>query len=76
MCHQSLAFAHTCVYHVSGAMPRIWTKLSSERAEALRLWAQREGVREDDSTKLFSVVARRYVKEVFPTKATATRRRT
>ena len=61
-------------YHVSGAAPRVWTKLSSDRAEALRLWAQREGVREDDSTKLFSVVARRYVKEVFPTKAIATRR--
>lgn len=61
-------------YHVSGAMPRIWTKLSNDRAEALRLWAQREGVREDDSTKLFSVVARRYIKEVFPTKAIATRR--
>ena len=61
-------------YHVSGTSPRIWTKLSSDRAEALRLWAQREGVREDDSTRLFSVVARRYVREVFPTKAMATRR--
>ena len=61
-------------YHVTGATPRIWTKLSSDRAEALRLWAQREGVREDDSTKLFSVVARRYIREVFPTKAIATRR--
>lgn len=61
-------------YHVCGTMPRIWTKLSSDRAEALRLWALREGVREDDSTKLFSVVAKRYVREVFPTKAAATRR--
>lgn len=61
-------------YHVSGTSPRVWTKLSSDRAEALRLWAQREGVREDDSTRLFSVVARRYVREVFPTKAYATRR--
>jgi integrase len=61
-------------YHVSGSLPRVWTKLSSDRAEALRLWAQREGVREDDSTRLFSVVARRYTREVFPTKAPATRR--
>lgn len=61
-------------YHVSGTLPRIWTKLSSDRAEALRLWAQREGVREDDSTRLFSVVAKRYIREVFPTKAIATRR--
>ena len=61
-------------YHVSGTSPRIWTKLSADRAEALRLWAQREGVREDDSTKLFSVVARRYVREVFPTKSVQTRK--
>lgn len=61
-------------YHVSGTLPRLWTKLSSDRAEALRLWAQREGVREDDSTKLFSVIARRYIREIFPTKAVQTRR--
>ena len=30
-------------YHVSGTLPRVWTKLSNDRAEALRLWAQREG---------------------------------
>jgi integrase len=61
-------------YHVTGALPRKWSKLSSDRAEALRQWAQLEGVREDDSTRLFSVVARRYVREIFPTKAIATRR--
>ena len=61
-------------YHVSGSTPRVWTKLSSDRAEALRLWAQRECVREDDSTKLFSVVARRYIREVFPTKSAQTRK--
>lgn len=61
-------------YHVSGTLPRVWTKLSNDRAEALRLWAQREGVREDDSTRLFSVVDRRYVREVLPSKAVSTRR--
>lgn len=61
-------------YHVSGTLPRKWSKLSSDRAEALRQWAQLEGVREDDSTRLFSVVARRYTREIFPTKAVATRR--
>jgi hypothetical protein len=60
-------------YHVSGTPPRVWTKLSSDRAEALRLWAQREGVQEDDSGKLLSVIARRYVREVYPTKAVRTR---
>lgn len=61
-------------YHVTGSAPRVWTKLSKDRAEALRLWAQREGVREDDSTRLFSVIARRYVREVYPTKAVRTRK--
>ena len=61
-------------YHVSGTAPRVWTKLSTDRAEALRLWAQCEGVREDESTKLFSVVARRYVREVFATKSIQTRK--
>lgn len=61
-------------YHVSGTLPRIWTKLSKDRAEALRLWAQREGVREDESTKLFSVVARRYMREILPTKGVRTQR--
>ena len=61
-------------YHVSGTLPRLWIKLSSDRAEALRLWAQREGVKEDDSTKLFSVVAKRYVREVYPSKSAQTRR--
>ena len=61
-------------YHVSGTLPRLWTKLSNDRAEALRLWAQREGVKEDESSRLFSVVAKRYTREVFPTKAAATRR--
>jgi integrase len=61
-------------YHVSGSLPRKWSKLSDDRAEALRLWAKLEGVREDDSTRLFSVIARRYMREILPTKAKATRR--
>lgn len=61
-------------YHVSGSSPRVWRKLSSDRAEALRLWAQLEGVKEDDSSRLFSVVAKRYVREVYPTKAARTRK--
>lgn len=61
-------------YHVSGSAPRVWRKLSSDRAEALRLWAQLEGVKEDDSTRLFSLIAKRYVREVYPTKAVRTRK--
>ncbi|MBA2965410.1 tyrosine-type recombinase/integrase [Ramlibacter sp. MAH-25] len=61
-------------YHVSGSGPRVWRKLSADRAEALRLWAQLEGVKEDDSSRLFSVIAKRYVREVYPTKAVRTRK--
>lgn len=61
-------------YHVSGSSPRVWRKLSSDRAEALRLWAQLEGVTENDASRLFSVVAKRYVREVYPTKAVRTRK--
>jgi len=53
-------------YHVSGAKPRVWRKLSSDRAEALRLWAKLEGVKEDDAGRTLTVIARRYVREVYP----------
>ena len=52
---------------------RKWTKLSTDRAESLRMWAQVEGVRADDSTKLFSVIVQRYQREVYPLKAPRTR---
>lgn len=61
-------------YHVSGSKPRVWRKLSADRAEALRLWAQLEGVREDDSSRTLAVIAKRYVREVYPTKAVRTRK--
>ena len=61
-------------YHVSGSKPRVWRKLSADRAEALRLWAQLEGVKDDDGSRTFAVVARRYVREVYPTKAVRTRK--
>jgi integrase len=61
-------------YHVTGTSPRVWTRLSNDRAEALRMWAMREGVKEDDSTKLFSVVVKRYIREVYPLKSVRTRK--
>lgn len=61
-------------YHVTGTTPRVWTRLSNDRAEALRMWAMREGVKEDDSTKLFSVVVKRYIREVYPLKSVRTRK--
>ncbi|WP_234267636.1 tyrosine-type recombinase/integrase [Hydrogenophaga sp. NFH-34] len=61
-------------YHVTGTKPRVWTKLSADRAEALRMWAMREGVREDDSTRLFSAIVKRYIREVYPLKSPRTRK--
>jgi integrase len=61
-------------YHVSGSKPRVWRKLCTDRAEALRLWAQLEGVEEDDGRSTFAVIAKRYVREVYPTKAVRTRK--
>lgn len=59
-------------YHVSGTSPRVWTKLSSDRAEALRQWAIRESVKDDESGRTFSLIAKRYVREVIPTKSKQT----
>jgi integrase len=61
-------------YRVSGSKPRVWRKLSTDRAEALRLWAQLEGVKEDDGSRTFAVIGKRYVREVYPTKAVRTRK--
>ena len=61
-------------HHVGGTLPRLWTKLSSDCVEALRLWVQRESVPEAESTKLFSVVAKRYVRDVYPGKSVQTRK--
>ena len=38
------------------------------------MWAQRESVPEDDSIKLLSVVAKRYVREIFPFRSIQTRK--
>lgn len=61
-------------YHVSGSAPRVWTKLSNDRAEALRLWAMRESIKEDESSRLLSTVAQRYMREVFPQKSIQTQK--
>jgi hypothetical protein len=53
-------------------IPHEFFKLNST-VPVLRLWAQREGVRDDDSGKLFSVIARRYVREIYLSKAVRTR---
>ena len=54
-------------YHVSSTMPRKWTPLGADINEARRKWAdlESEPVAVDDKT--FSVVARRYMREVLPT---------
>lgn len=59
---------------IDGTALRVRTKFCNDRAEALRRWAQREGVKEDDSTRLFSVIAKRYVREVYLLKSVRTRK--
>jgi integrase len=53
-------------YHVSSTLPRKWTPLGADINEARRKWAdlESEPVVADDKT--FSVVARRYMREVLP----------
>lgn len=61
-------------FYVTSTLPRKWLALGNDRAEALRKWAQFEGCKEDDSTRTFAVIARRYMREVLPRKALRTRR--
>lgn len=60
-------------YHVGTSLPRQWTPLGADLNEARRKWAEIEAepVQADDRT--FAVVARRYVREVLPTKSPRTR---
>ncbi len=54
-------------YHVSGTVPRKWTPLGADINEARRKWAELESEPARDDDKTFSVIARRYMREVLPT---------
>lgn len=61
-------------YYVTGTRPRKWIPLGTDINEARRQWAVLEGETEDPSDRTFAVVAKRYRREVIPTKALRTRR--
>jgi integrase len=60
-------------YHVGTSLPRKWTPLGSDLNEARRKWADIEAEPVQDDDRAFSVVVRRYLREVIPTKAPRTR---
>jgi integrase len=61
-------------YHVSSTLPRKWTPLGADINEARRKWAELESEPVTADDKTFSVVARRYMREVLPTLRTHTQR--
>ena len=61
-------------YYVTGTRPRKWIALGADLNEARRKWAELEGEAPDPNDKTFSVIARRYRREIMPTKAVRTRR--
>jgi integrase len=61
-------------YYVTGTRPRKWIALGADINEARRKWAVLEGEAEDPRDRTFAVIARRYRREVMPTKALLTQR--
>jgi integrase len=61
-------------YYVTGTRPRKWHPLGADLNEARRQWASLEGQADDPTDRTFGVIARRYRREIMPTKALLTRR--
>lgn len=61
-------------FYVTGTRPRKWIPLGDDINEARRQWAKLEGEIENPADKTFSVIVRRYRREVMPSKAQLTRR--
>lgn len=61
-------------YHVSSTLPRKWTALGDDINEARRKWADLESEPVGDGDKSFSVVARRYLREILPSLRAHTQR--
>jgi integrase len=61
-------------YHVSSTLPRKWTALGDDLNEARRKWAELESEPVGADDKTFSVVAKRYMREVLPNLAPQTQR--
>ncbi len=61
-------------YYVTSTRPRKWISLGNDINEARRQWAVLEGQAEDPNDRTFSIVAKRYRREIMPSKALLTRR--
>lgn len=54
-------------YHVSSVLPRKWTPLGRDLNDARRLWAEMESEPVSPDERSFSIIGRRYMREVLPT---------
>lgn len=61
-------------YHVSSTLPRKWTPLGDDINEARRKWADLESEPIGIEDKTFTVVARRYVRDILPKVARRTQK--
>jgi integrase len=61
-------------YYVTSTTPRKWIKLGKDLNRARIRWAELEGEAANPDDRTFAVIAKRYEREVFPTKAVRTQR--
>lgn len=61
-------------YYVTTSTPRRWIPLGADLNEARRKWAELEGQEIDPSDKNFRIIAKRYEREIFPTKSYRTQK--
>lgn len=61
-------------YYVTSTTPRKWIKLGTDLHRARLRWAELEGEAANPDDKTFAIIARRYEREVIPTKAIRTQR--
>lgn len=61
-------------YYVTSTTPRQWIKLGKDLNQARIRWAELEGETANPADKTFAIVARRYEREIIPTKAIRTQR--
>lgn len=61
-------------YYATGTTPRRWIPLGKDYREALRQWAELEGLEPDPQCRSFEHIARRYEREILPGKAYRTQK--
>lgn len=61
-------------YYVTSTTPRQWIKLGKDLNQARLRWAELEGEAANPDDKTFAIIARRYEREIIPSKAVRTQR--